>query len=43
MPRNGMLCRVDDEQIGAHNILSAGNRIDLSRGSQQISFFLSES
>jgi len=37
MPRKGMLRRVVDEPVGAHYILRAGNRIDLSRRPQQIS------
>jgi len=37
MRPNGMLCSVVDEPVGAHYILRAGNRIDLSRRSQQIS------
>jgi hypothetical protein len=36
--RNGMLRRVVDDPVGEHYILCAGNRIDLSRRSQQISF-----
>jgi hypothetical protein len=36
MQRNEMLRRVVDEPAGAHNILPAGNRINLSQRSQQI-------